>query len=96
MLETDILVHEGRITEDAILEGPVPTMTLLAVHVLFFPFLFMSLSNMSYAKPVLEYKQTSKLLPGKENRYSPDLNTTQVHSKQSFIRQQKLKNLSQG
>jgi hypothetical protein len=36
MLETDILVHEGHITEDAILEGPGPTMTLLAVQ---FPFL---------------------------------------------------------
>jgi hypothetical protein len=69
MFETDILVHKGRITEDAILEGPGPTMTLLAVHVLFFPLLIsMSLSNMSSFKPVLECKQTSTLLPGKENR----------------------------
>ncbi len=68
MFETDILVHKGRITEDAILEGPGPTMTLLAVNVLFFPFLFMSLSNMSSVKPVLECKQTSTLLHGKENR----------------------------
>jgi hypothetical protein len=69
MLETDILVHEGRITEDAILEGPGTTMTLLVFHVLFFPLLFsMSLSNMSSVKPVLECKQTSTLLPGKENR----------------------------
>ncbi len=69
MFETDILIHEGRITEDAILEGPGPTMTLLAVHVLFFLlYLCHSLGNMSSVKPVLKYKQTSTLLPGKENR----------------------------
>jgi hypothetical protein len=54
MFETDILVHEGRITEDAILEGPGPTMTLLAVHVLYFSLLFSkSLINILSAKPVL-------------------------------------------
>ncbi len=63
MLETDILVHEGRITEDAILEGPSPTMTLLAVQVLFFPFLFMPLAQyrlyvICQASSVLEFLNT--------------------------------------
>jgi hypothetical protein len=75
MFETDVLVHEGRITENAILEGPGPTMTLLAVQVLFFPFLFMPLTQ-KYVTGICQASsgvQTNihiaEMLSGKENRY---------------------------